>query len=234
MNIVERARADLKLVGECWPALQELLDPQAWAPRQPSFLTAEQRAELDYQARIEQWERIDVAPGAHRDAARAEFIDLTAAIRAEAYEVADTIAWALIRPPWLPHTRPRQSIDHHLEFAHRHFGQVTDLLVSEWVVARARDMAAQCGRALALAYDGQTLKTVCPWCKGGLAGTPSLRVRILPHGDIAVICESDIPCEPPSRKTGTWWKGRPAWAFQDWTWLAKELHRDDDRKRKTG
>jgi len=99
------------------------------------------------------------------------------------------------------------------------------------VAAHAGRMAAEVSRALYLAPDGQTLKTVCPWCKGGLSGAYSLRVRLLPGGIAAVVCESDIICEPPSRKVGTWWQGRPAWGFEDWRWLAGELHRADGRER---
>lgn len=229
MTVIARATVDLGRVVEYWPGLAELLDPAVHAPQQPSAVTPERRAELDYQARIERWERIDVAPGEHPDAARAEIIDLMTAIRSEAYEVADTIAWEVVRPPRLPRIDRQQTIDHHLELAILLLPNVTHDLTVHWVAGRAATMAALATRALALAYDGQALKVPCPYCKGGLSGGLCLRVRILPHGDVVIVCESDIPCEPPRRKVSTWWQGRPAWPFVDWTWLAKQLAQTSSR-----
>jgi hypothetical protein len=64
-----------------------------------------------------------------------------------------------------------------------------------------------------------------------LSGAYSLRVRLLPGDLPAIVCESDIPCEPPRRKVGTWFLSRPAWPVEQWRWLAKQLHAADQRER---
>lgn len=226
MNLA-RTIADLNLVMEYWPAVADLRDPASHAPRPSAVINLMQRAELDYQARQERAERDVDAPGGHKDAARAEVLDLLAQITADADEACDTIA-AHIHDGWRPDPPTTAFADPRtmLGWAAAQLHRVDDHDLRH-VAAIASRMAAEVSRALYLAPDGQTLKTHCPWCKGGLSGAYSLRVRLLPGHLVAIVCESDIPCEPPSRKVGTWLRGRPAWPFSDWRWLANELHRAD-------
>lgn len=236
MTLIDRAAADLRLIAEYWPGLAELRDPTVFAPRPPSLLTLERRAELDYEARLERRERIDLAPGEHPDAARAEILDLMAGLAVDADDLVDEIARPLIvvrpDPPSTAFADPTPL----LVFAITHLREANDLdpRVGKYVGGIAARMLEQVSRALCLEHDGQTLTVLCPWCKGGLSAQPSLRVQILPGDEVAIVCESDIPCEPPRRKVTTWVHGRPCWPFRDWRWLAKQLHAADQTERKAG
>lgn len=88
-------------------------------------------------------------------------------------------------------------------------------------------LAQRTAQTLGMAYDGQTIQAVCPWCKGitGYApegGEHTWRVRILPGDQIAIVCESDT-CEPPLHEVATWWWGWPVWPLAHWERLAKHL-----------
>jgi hypothetical protein len=233
VTLIELAIADLRLIAEYWPGISQLRDPTVFAPRPPSLLTPETRAELDYQARLERWERIDLAPGEHPDAARAEILDLMASLAVDADDLVDEIARPLIvirpDPPSTAFADPTPL----LVFAIEHLAEAhaLDSSIGRHVARLAARMLDQVSRALCLEHDGHTLTALCPWCKGGLAGQPSLRVQILPGDEVAIVCQSDIPCEPPRRKVGTWYLGRPCWPFRDWRWLAQQLHAADERER---
>jgi hypothetical protein len=235
VTLVDRATADLRLVAEYWPGIAELRDPAVFAPRPPSLLTLERRAELDYEARLERWERIDLAPGEHSDAARAEVLDLMASLVVDADELVEEVSrcvpspWARPDPPSTAFADPTPL----LAFAITHLAEAhaLDPSVGRHVARIAGRMLDQVSRALCLEHDGHTLTALCPWCKGGLAGQPSLRVQILPGEEVAIVCQSDIPCEPPRRKVGTWYLGRPCWPFRDWRFLAQQLHAADERER---
>jgi hypothetical protein len=235
VTLIERAQADLRLIAEYWPGLAELRDPSVHAPRPPMLLTSEQRAELDYQARFERLERDGVAPGEHQDAARAEILDLMASLTFDAAALVETIS-ARIPSPWarpdLPSTAfadPAPLLSFVIE--HLAAADAQDARVARWTANEARRMVVDVNRALCHAHDGHVLTTICPWCRGGLTGGRTLRVRILPGDEVAIVCESDIPCEPPRRKVTTWWQSRPCWPFRDWRWLAKQLHAVDERER---
>ncbi|MCD0450783.1 hypothetical protein LO762_16520 [Actinocorallia sp. API 0066] len=232
MTLLDRTAANLRLVSDYWPAIAELRDPAVHAPRPSSVIDLRQRAELDYRARQERADRNADAPGAHRDAARAEVLDLMAQLVAGADEMCDEIAAALGIMPPAPPTTAFADPAPQLDFAARHLHQL-DHAALRHVAGAADRMASEVTRALFLDPSGQTLRVVCPWCRGGLTGAFSLRVRLLPGHLAAIVCESDIPCEPPARKVGTWWGGRPAWPFEQWRWLARELYRADGRERMT-
>lgn len=238
MTLIERAAADLRLIAEYWPGLAELRDPQTFAPRPPNLLTPEVRAQLDYEARLERWERIDLAPGEHRDAARAEVLDLMASLAYDADELVEEVSRHIPSPwarPELPSTAFADPTPL-LAFAIEHLAEAYafDHNVGRHVAKLAGRMLGQVSWALCLEHDGHTLTALCPWCKGGLASQPSLRVQILPGDEVAIVCQSDIPCEPPRRKVGTWYLGRPCWPFRDWRWLAQQLHAADERERMAG
>lgn len=83
--------------------------------------------------------------------------------------------------------------------------------------------------ALGLITDGQLLAALCPWCDGKTSAAPvgghrTLRVRTLPGGLPAVVCEGGS-CDPPEAECGARWRGLPAWPEHEWTWLAARLHR---------
>lgn len=235
MTLIDRIIAQVVLVAEYWPSIAQLLDPTLITPRPASLLTADQRAELDYQAWWERWERIDLAPGEHTDAARVEIIDLTTSLVIDADTLVEIVSSGLASPwvrPDLPSTASSDPWPL-LAFVVRHLGDIDRNRQGD-VLSGLSDMVEAMSRALCLAHDGQILTAVCPWCKGGLYGGRSLRVRVLPGDLVAIVCESDIPCTPSARKVGTWIKGRPAWPFAQWPWLAQQLHKASVRERVAG
>jgi len=230
VTLIDRAAADLRLIAEYWPGLAQLRDPSVYAPRPPSLLTPEQRAELDHAARLERVERDGLMPGEHQDAARAEILDLMASLAYDADDLAEVIALAI----WCPRPEPGSSAFADptplLDFAGRNLSML-DRDTAYWVSYQAHRMLADVSRALCLTFDGQLLQAVCLWCGGGVSGARTWRVRQLPGDEIAIVCEGDQPCEPPSKSVGTWWKSRPCWPLREWEWLAKQLLAADEREK---
>ncbi len=232
MTLIDRAAADLRLIAEYWPRLAEMRDPSVYAPRPASLLTPEQRAENDHAARIERQELDGLMPGEHQDAARADVLDLMASLTADAEMMADVV---------LHNVEPDQERSLKLSSA---FADPTPLLefvlawlprvdrdTLYWVSYQVHRMLADVSRALCLTFDGQLLQVVCLWCGGGPTGARTWRVRQLPGDEIAIVCEGDQPCEPPSKSVGTWWKQRPCWPMREWEWLAKQLLAAEEREK---
>lgn len=78
-------------------------------------------------------------------------------------------------------------------------------------------------------YDGQRLDGVCPWCG---QGPRTLVVRIPdepedpaePPAPMLVVCEGyGRICEPPESDCGLYVRGRPAWPWTEWDWLAQRI-----------
>lgn len=95
-----------------------------------------------------------------------------------------------------------------------------------WTADKVHRMYEAVARALAMKYDGQTIKVICPWCLGRTAEAPiggayTWRVVTLPGEQIAIVCHG--LCEPPQREVGTWWGGQPCWPLADWERLAKHV-----------
>lgn len=226
MTIAERTAADLRLIADLWPDLAESRFPDVARPYQRPVITLERRAELDHQARIERLERNGLAPGEHVDAVRPEILDLMVDVLIEAEGLAGIVCVAGRCPQLAPPStafadaRPyllRAAADVH----HLALGQDLD-----YVARIARRMVAAVSRTLGLVYDGQHLEIVCPWCRGGLTGAPSWRVRELPGDQVAIVCESGL-CEPPTKSVGTWWRGAPCWPLREWDWLAGQVRAAD-------
>ena len=82
-------------------------------------------------------------------------------------------------------------------------------------------------------FDGQTLEAVCPFCIGQTfkrrSGERTLRVRIVPsrvkvgEEEFVIVCENPDGCRPFSAECDMWLKGRPAWPWSQWEWLAERL-----------
>lgn len=232
-GVVERALADLREVETLAPLLALLRDPTARRPWREAVLDAYARAELDDAARQEYAERAEDAPGEHRDAARPEILDALSALLSRAHGLAWHLSRAAVYPP-IPEPAADGDPRPYLRRARALLAAAAACRPngSEIVHHAADEAAAMLGdlrAALALIEDGHTVKAVCPWCKGGLTGAYTWRVRIL-AGDPLIVCEGEQPCEPPSRDAGTWWRGRPAWHFRDWEWLAARLWHLDRRR----
>ena len=87
--------------------------------------------------------------------------------------------------------------------------------------------------------DGHTLNAICPFCLGRsprnpVGGARTLRIRMVevkhrkPEGDEHVIDEPVVVCEsgtctPFAAEVSRWVKGKPAWPWPEWEWLAQRL-----------
>ena len=229
---IDRALADLDDVVELVPFLALLRDPSVRRPWREVQLDAYTRAELDDEARAERAERAEDAPGEHRDAARPDVLDTLSSVLWRA----EDLAWHLSRaarcpvlPPAAADADPRPYLHHAAAcLPAAALGWANGPEIVHWAADETDAMRRDLESALALVADGHTVKAVCPWCRGGLAGAYTWRVRVLAD-EPAIVCESGT-CQPPSRDVTTWWKGCPVWRFPDWPWLAARLARLDARR----
>lgn len=231
---IDRALHDLRELCDLVVGLALLRDPDTTRPWRPPAIDAYRRAELDHQARLERLERSGLAPGEHQDAARPDILDVLSGVLWRA----EDLAWHLSRAAWCPVLPPAPADGDPRPYLRRAIACLPVAVtawtngdeIAWWAADTARDMLRDVTSALSLMYDGQRLQVVCPWCGGGPTGAPTWRVRTLP-GDlgVAIVCESAYPCEPPSKDVGTWWRGRPAWPFNEWEWLARRIRHEEKR-----
>lgn len=235
---VDRAIADLAEAAELVPFLALLRDPAASRPWREATLTAQARAERDYEARAELADRNEDAPGEHADAARADVLDLLADVLDHAVFLATFVsraAWCPIQRPPGRDADPRPYLRRAAEYLPLAVtGWTNGKDIAHYVADVAAALVADLHHGLALVADGHTVKAVCPWCKGRtetapIGGEYTWRVRVLPGGEPAIVCESGT-CHPSSKEVGTWWGGCPVWPMQDWPWLARRLAHLDARR----
>lgn len=230
---VDRAITDLTEVAALVPFLALLRDPGVRRPWREVHVDAYRRAELDDEARQELADRNADAPGEHQDAARADVLDVLSGVLWRA----EMLAWHLSLAAWCPvlpdspgDGDPRPYLTRAaatLPAAAAGWENGKD--IAYWAADAAAELRADLAAALALNVDGHTVKATCPWCQGGLAGSYSWRVRVLPGGEVAIVCESGV-CQPPSKDVTTWWGGTPVWPFRDWPWLARRIAHLDARR----
>lgn len=229
---VDRALAALAEVETLVPLLALLRDPSTRRPWREVQLDPYRRAELDDEARAEQADRTEDAPGEHRDAARADVLDVLSGVLWRAEDLAHHLSRAARVEPLAAAPAdgdPRPYLERAREtLVPAVLGWTNGKDIAYWAADQAGAMLADLAAALALNVDGHLVKALCPWCRGGLAGAYTWRVRIL-VGEPVIVCESGT-CNPPSKDVSTLWKGCPVWRFHDWEWLAKRLRRLDERR----
>jgi hypothetical protein len=228
--------ADLDWVIAYWPDLTESRLPGTARPWRQPELSPEQRAERDHAARIEKAERSDDAWGETPAPVDVGVLDLMADILWDADDIAGKVADGIMCPRLAPPTTALADARPFLDFAARHFAHA-NLWVDDVpdMARKARGMVDAIARALCLVYDGQRLDVECPWCEGRtelapVGGERTWRVRELPGGLVAIVCESGT-CEPPGKDVGTWWRGKPCWPTSEWEWLAKHVQDSEQREK---
>ncbi|WP_067483804.1 hypothetical protein [Actinomadura hibisca] len=230
---IDRALRDLREAAVLVIGLAHLREPATSRPWREPAASAERRAELDYAARVELEERVDEAPGAHPDAARADVLDVLTDVLAQARDLAAWVETAC-HVPARPELRaadadPRPYLARAAECLPAVVtGWVNGDEVAHWAAGRAAHIVGTLSAALALRIDGQLLAAVCPWCEGRtemapVGGERTWRVRVL-AGEPVIVCESGT-CVPPPAVTGARWRGMPVWPIGSWDWLAAVLER---------
>ncbi|MET7333291.1 hypothetical protein [Nonomuraea sp. NPDC005650] len=213
--------ANLEWVVEYWPDLVDARIPGTRRPWRQIELTPEARAELDEQARIERFERSMLSLGASPAPLDVNVLQAVLDMLVQADDLAAAIAGHYGRG-WLPSPGPGElDARPYLLYAARH---LPEQLV-EQVAPVAAAMVDRVASLLCMVYDGQHLDVECPWCHN----TDVWRVRELPGGMVAVVCEG--VCEPPLDQVGTWWGGQPVWPIQDWPRLARLIHAAEEREK---
>jgi hypothetical protein len=235
LTLARAVIADLEWIAAYWPDLTEARLPGTARPWRQPELSPEQRAERDHAARIERLERAGFALGESPAPVDVAILDLLASLLWDAdtihERVAQTAGIERLAPPSTAFADARP----YLAYAAKHLPAVDEEAVLDVIAGIARGMKVDIARALCLVYDGQRLDVICVWCAGRtelapVGGEKTWRVRELPGGLVAIVCESGT-CEPESRFVGTWWRGKPCWPVSEWDWLAKQVTAEEDRER---
>ena len=234
-------RRDIDWLVDRWRDLLEARFKGTTRPWRQPTLTAEARAELDAQARVERHERSATAPGEHAAPVHVDVLDVLADMTTKVETLADHVATTVGRTR-LPRARAMAGDARpHLILVHRHLIAATthdpDMLDAVGdVVRELRDTAA---RQLGELHDGQVLAGACPFCHGRTpthptGGALTLQVRVVPlpnpldrdHHEPAIVCTNDL-CEPDAKHCGLRHRGRPAWPIGEWGWLSTLLSAEE-------
>lgn len=236
MTLTAHVITDLEWVIAYWPDLTESRLPGTARPWRQPELTPDQRAERDHAARLEKADRSDDAWGETPAPVDVGVLDLLASLLWDADTIHEHVAQAAGIERLAPPSTAFADARPYLTYAVKH---LPGLEIAEanmgWIEAMARGMKQDIARALCLVYDGQRLDVECPWCEGRtelapVGGEKTWRVRELPGGLVAIVCESGT-CEPESRFVGTWWRSRPCWPVSEWDWLAKQVTMGEERQK---
>lgn len=207
---------------ERWPHLLESRlkgTPRPW--KQPD-ITPEQRAEIDHRAREEKLQRGAFVLGESPAPVHLDVLD-----KAQAFAL-KIQSLALLVSDELQHNVTRHRNPDAITLLLYIRGHLNKVSNDTWNKARKITAEVRAGMALHFTevFDGQRLKTDCPWCT-----KPRLFIRMIgpeTNPQPVVVCESGV-CEPPSADCGTYWRGKPAWPFFEWEWLSQRLHHEEEK-----
>ncbi|MFI6814446.1 hypothetical protein ACIBG7_18690 [Nonomuraea sp. NPDC050328] len=224
----------LEWISEYWPDLLDARLPMATRrPWRQSEIGAEARAVRDAEARLERILRTDLAPGETPSPLDVTILQTAFDLLVDADDLAGRLADDELLPK--PPSPGYGSLDirPYLDFVraclvaeHEDLGEP-----GEWAGHAHQTlwrMYETVARTLGMAYTGQTVRAVCPWCSGRTAEHPeggqhTWLVVEMPGDQIAIMCTGQ--CEPPQRVVGTWWSGQPCWPITQWDRLARYLPR---------
>jgi hypothetical protein len=236
LTLTSHVIADLEWVIAYWPDLVEQRMPGTARPWRQPELSPEQRAERDHAARLELAERSEDAWGETPAPVDVGVLDLLASLLMDADILHEHVAQAAGVERLDPPTTAFADARPYLAYAVKWLPAVPgDEPALDVVAGIARGMKQDIARTLCLVYDGQRLDVICIWCEGRtelapVGGEKTWRVRELPGGLVAIVCESGT-CEPESKSVGTWWRGKPCWPTSEWTWLAQQVTANEERAR---
>lgn len=198
-----------------WPLLALTRIPGTPRPWRPAELTGEQRADRDAQLRAER-HMAEIFLEAQPAPLHLDVLDTLRQLYAD---LCDTATGFGALSPSLLMTGPTSNPADLLEWCRQQARSQPDGIIADrdgWAILHRIE------QALGEIFDGQKLTAICPWCRGGIPGTPTWRVHLLPGQMPAIVCESGT-CAPPEQDAGTWWRGNPAWPLWEWEWLAQRV-----------
>lgn len=236
--LIRSVIADLDWTAERWDDLVEYRlkgTPRPW--RQPDELDPYRKAIADALARVEraEVERWGRAPGFSPAPLHVSTLDVMVDVLAEADTLHQTIAQFLGHDRLEPAT---SALDDPTRFLRYVAARVADAAgdsdaLFDLVAEKAADMRSAIAHELGEVEDGQTLEAICPFCCGVTSrhpagGAKTLRFRMVADAlrrgekEAVIVCESGL-CQPFMSECSVWVKGKPAWRFPDWEWLAERL-----------
>jgi len=215
---------NLEWVIEYWPDLVESRLPMTTKPpRQTREINGEEKELLDAQARIDRYFRTHLAWG---ESPAPVDVDILQTLL-DVLVLADDLAAELGPPAMCPILAPPGPgvLDARpwLRYSLARLHELPDDWC-EWAWPTVERIYRRTAGALAEIYHGQTVRVICPWCKGRTAEQPTggahtWRVELLPNNEIGIICHG-INCDPPADVVSTWLWGKPCWPITTWQRLA--------------
>jgi hypothetical protein len=195
--------------------------PRPW--REPAQHDPEQREQARRHDAQERAERTDSAIGEHPAPVHVDTLDLLVDLLATADDLAERIAQAAGVDRLPSPASSFVSAEPYLRHAAAWLQPATDVLppLLDYVAEQAARLRSLVAVHLHELTVGQRLRAVCPWCKGGIQGGFSLRVRKLADQTV-IVCESGT-CEPPEADSGIRHRGHPAWSVNEWDWLIQRI-----------
>lgn len=217
------AAENIEWIIRYWPNFMDsrlIGTPRPW--KQPT-ISPERQAELDAEARDEKLEHGAFVLGESEAPLHLDVLDkahtLARRIQDVALELSDQIGSNLARHQY-PDMVPL------LWYINGHMGKAGNELWNK-IRRETADVRAVIAGHFGSVYNGQRLKTECPWCC-----KEQLFIRLIgPEHDTqpVVVCESGV-CEPEDADCGKSYRGNPCWPFYEWEWLANRLNYEDERK----
>lgn len=107
-----------------------------------------------------------------------------------------------------------------------------DLEIVEAVREKAERMRSIILAKVGEVFDGQTLDAICPFCIGQTFAKRhirTMRVRLVDsrvregEQEFVIVCENPDGCRPFAAECDMWVRGKPAWPWSQWDWLAERL-----------
>lgn len=245
MTNAEDTLVELGFITEHWDDLLELRQPGTRRPWRQALIDPERRAQNAQRDREERAVRDPDAPGFTSAPEHIDILDVIVGI----WTTIDELV-ALISPDWRRTTAggaiDRPAAEHGparvteittmVDFIHLWLPTAdTDPRRLARITRRLGTLNTEISRVLSLVRAGQLLNgALCPWCRGvtpkhPAGGATTLRVEEIPGSRTlgtdpaaAVVCWNSL-CEPPEHEVGNWYRGRPAWPWHEWDWLADRL-----------
>jgi len=236
-SLIRTTAADLTWTADRWDDLVAYRlkgTPRPW--HQPGDDTPEHRAARDALARLEiaEADRWGRAPGHSPAPLHVSTLDVMVDVLAEADTLHQTLAQHLGHDRLQPATSALDSAERFLRWCAQRVGEAAGHSeeLFELVADKARYVRTTVTAELGEIEDGQTLNAICPFCMGVTPRTPSggartMRIRLVDsriHGgskEPLVVCEGQ--CRPFDAEVDTWHRGKPAWPWSQWEWLAQRL-----------
>lgn len=229
----------LRWVLDRWPDLWESRFRGTARPwRQPDDIPTEVRMERDRLARIERIEADDRMPGYSLAPLHIDVLDTCADLLMTAdllhEHVAQTVGHPTLDHPATAQADPTPYLRYVIALLPEAMEADPDM--REAATEKAEAMESMILVTLGEISDGQMLNAVCPFCMGVTSRHPSGGARTLRFrfeeiqdakmgtlADPLIVCENPVGCTPFAAECAKWIKGKPAWRWPDWDWLAQRL-----------